>query len=316
MKVLVAGATGALGRPLVRQLLDAGYPVIAVTRSPDQAQLLTQQGAIAVLLDMLDAAAVQSALHRLQPHVVIDVLTALPQQLTPDTMAAAAALDDRTRRSGGGHLLMAAQAAGVRRYLLQSSAFWYAPGSGLAAEETPFAAAAPPAIAASIALYAALEQRLASAQDIEGLALRYGFLYGAGTWYAPEGAVAHQVRQQQLPVVGAGQGVWSWVHVDDAAAATVAAVEKGAVGAYNIVDDTPRQQHVWLPAYAHWLGANPPPHVAAADLEQTPGADLVYYATQLRGATNAKAKQALGFQPRSLEWLAAPVSPESAPCTH
>lgn len=311
MKVLVAGATGAIGRPLVRQLLDAGYEVIAVTRSPDKAHYLNQQGAIAVLLDMLDADAVQSAVHRIQPDAVIDVLTALPQQLTPEAMAAAASLDDRTRRIGGGNLLTAAQAAGVRRYLLQSSAFWYEPGSGLATETTPFAAATPPAIAASINLYTDLEQRLASAQDVEGIALRYGFLYGAGTWYAPDGAVADQVRQQQFPVVGAGQGVWSWVHVDDAAAATVAAVEKGVAGAYNVVDDRPLPQQIWLPTYAHWLGANPPPHVAAEELLQTPGADLVYYATQLRGAANAKAKQTLGFQPRSLEWNAVPPPPHA-----
>ncbi len=303
MKVFVAGATGAIGRPLVRQLLDAGYEVIGMTRSSHRANLLTEQGAIAEQLDIFDADAVQSALHRLQPDVVIDLLTALPKQLTPESMAIAASLDDRTRRIGGGNLHTAAQQVGVRRYILQSSAFWYEAGIGFANEETPFASEVPPAIAASIKMYADLEERLFSTHDLEGIALRYGFLYGEGTWYASDGTVANQVRQQQFPVVGDGQGVWSWVHVEDAAKATVAAIPKGHLGAYNIVDDTPLQQKIWLPAYAQWLGAKPPLQVSVEHTLQTQGADLVYYATQLRGASNTKAKQALGFQPRSLEWL-------------
>ncbi|MBW4521025.1 MAG: NAD(P)-dependent oxidoreductase [Scytolyngbya sp. HA4215-MV1] len=304
MKVFIAGATGAIGRPLICQLLDAGYDAFGMTRSVYRAHLLTQQGAIAELLDIFDADAVQSALQRIQPDVVIDLLTALPKQLTPESIAAAAALDERTRRIGGSNLQSAAQKVGVRRYILQSSAFWYAPGVGLADESTPFASEVPSAISDSIKMYADLEQRVFSAHDLEGIALRYGFLYGAGTWYAPDGAIASQVRQQQFPLVGNGQGIWSWVHVEDAAAATVAAVEKGTPGAFNIVDDTPLQQQVWLPAYAQWLGAKPPLHVSVENTLQVQGADLVYYATQLRGASNAKAKRELGFQPRSREWLA------------
>ncbi|HEY9659806.1 MAG TPA: NAD(P)-dependent oxidoreductase [Allocoleopsis sp.] len=307
MKVFVAGATGVIGRPLVRQFLQAGYKVIGMTRSIHKANLLTQQGAIAELLDIFDVDAVQSTLRRVQPDVVIDLLTALPKQLTPESMAVAAPLDNRTRRIGGGNLHTAAQQVGVRCYILQSSAFWYAPGLGLANEESPFASEVPSAIAASIKMYADLEQRVFSTHELEGIALRYGFLYGAGTWYAPDGAVARQVRQQQFPMVGDGQGMWSWVHVEDAAAAMVAAVEKGTPGAYNIVDDTPLQQKSWLPAYARWLGAKPPLQVSVEDTLQAQGADLVYYATQLRGASNAKAKRELGFQPRSLEWLSAAV---------
>jgi nucleoside-diphosphate-sugar epimerase len=307
MKVFVAGATGAIGRPLVRQLLEAGYDVIGMTRSAHRAHRLTEQRAIAERLDIFDADAVEAAFLRLQPDVVIDVLTALPQQLTPEAMAVAATLDERTRRMGGGHLQTAAQRVGVRRYLLQSSAFWYRPGMGLADEETPFAAEVPPAIAASIKMYADLERRIFSTPDVEGIALRYGFLYGEGTWYAADGSVASQVRQQQFPVVGNGQGTWSWVHVEDAAAATVAAVEKGAAGAYNIVDDTPLKQNIWLPAYAQWLGAAPPLQVSVETILQTQGADPVYYATQLRGASNTKAKRELGFQSRSIEWLSARV---------
>ncbi|HEY9652769.1 MAG TPA: NAD(P)-dependent oxidoreductase, partial [Coleofasciculaceae cyanobacterium] len=304
----VAGATGAMGRPLIRQLLNAGYDVIGMTRSPHKASFLAEQGALPEILDIFDADAVRAVFLRTQPNVVIDVLTALPKTLTRESMIAAAALDDRTRRVGGTNLQAAAQSVGVHRYILQSSAFWYAPGIGLADESTAFALEASPAIASGTRMYADLEQRVLSANSLEGIALRYGFFYGSETWYASNGAIANQVRKQEFPIVGDGQGVWSWVHIEDAAAATVAAVEQGKAGAYNIVDDRPLEQRVWLPAYAGWLGANPPQRVSVEDTLQTQGADAVYYATQLRGASNTKAKRELGFQPRSLEWLTTAIS--------
>lgn len=303
MKILVAGATGAIGRPLITKLIQAGYDVTGLTRSPKNANFLTQQGATPEIIDIFDADAVHTTLSRIQPEVVIDLLTALPKKYTPESMIAATALDHRTRKEGGANLQMAAQAAGVRRYLLQSSAFWYAPGVGLADEETPFAFDSTPAIAAGTRMYADIEHRLLSASTLEGVVLRYGFLYGSGTWYASDGDMANLVRQQQFPIVGDGQGVWSWIHVEDAAAATVAAVEQGELGVYNIVDDRPLELRMWLSAYADWLGAKPPLWVSVADTLKTQGADAVYYATQLRGASNLKAKREINFQPRSLQWL-------------
>ncbi|MBD2451258.1 NAD(P)-dependent oxidoreductase [Nostoc sp. FACHB-152] len=303
MKVLIAGATGAIGRPLVTQLIQAEYDVTGLTRSPQNANFLTQQGAKSEIIDIFDADAVHTTLSRIQPEVVIDLLTALPKNYAPESMSAATALDHRTRREGGANLQIAAQAAGVRRYILQSSAFWYAPGIGLADEETPFAFDSTPGIAAGTRMYADIEHRLLSANTLEGIVLRYGLFYGTGTWYASDGDMANMVRKQQFPIVGDGQGVWSWIHVEDAAAATVAAIEQGKLGIYNIVDDRPLELRVWLSAYADWLGAKPPVQVSVADTLKTQGADAVYYATQLRGASNLKAKREINFQPRSLQWL-------------
>lgn len=303
MKIFIAGATGAIGRPLIGQLITAGYHVVGMTRSSQRAHFLAEQGVIPEIIDVFDAAAVHSVLNRIKPDVVIDQLTALPRTYTRKSMSASASLNDRTHQEGGANLLAAAQAVGVQRYIIQSCAFWYAPGSGLATEATPFAFNSSPAIAAGTRMYANLEQRVLSARGLEGIALRYGFFYGPGTWYAVNGDMAQQVCQQQFPIVGDGRGVWSWVHIEDAAAATVAAVEQGASGVYNIVDDNPAQMDVWLPAYARWLEAKPPFRVSLEETLQTQDADAVYYATLLRGASNVKAKCELGFEPRSLEWL-------------
>jgi 2-alkyl-3-oxoalkanoate reductase len=174
-------------------------------------------------------------------------------------------------------------------------------GSGLADEDEAFAFAASPAVAAGTRRYAELEQTAAAA-CVEFVALRYGFFYGPGTWFDSAGDMGEQVRRQQVPIIGDGQGVWSWVHIDDAAAATATALEC-APGAYNVVDDNPAPQQRWLPAFAHALGAAPPPRVTEAQALAASGPDAVYYATRLRGAANGKAKRELDFCPRRLEWL-------------
>jgi len=304
MKVFVAGATGAIGRPLVAHLLQAGYDVFGMTRSETRGQRLAEQGAMPVVMDIFDAVAVDHALRRIEPEVVIDQLTALPQTYTRQSMQASADTNARTRLEGGLILQSAAATVGTRQYIVQSCGFWYVPGEGLADEDTSFAFESSPAIAAGTRMYTNLENRLVAAKMLEGIVLRYGFFYGPGTWYDREGNMAQQVRQQQFPIVGDGKGVWSWVHVDDAAAATVAALEQGKPGIYNIVDDDPISLRGWLPAYANWLNAPSPPVVS----EETQDADTVYYATRLRGASNTKAKQGLDWQPRSLEWLAQPAS--------
>jgi nucleoside-diphosphate-sugar epimerase len=189
----------------------------------------------------------------------------------------------------------------VRRYLLQSSGFWYAPGEGLADEGEPFAYAASRAVAAGSRRYAELERTAATA-GIDFVALRYGFFYGPGTWFNADGDIGDQVRRRQVPVIGEGQGVWNWVHIEDAAAATTAALDC-APGAYNLVDDDPSPQHRWLPAFASAVGAPLPPRISEAEAMVTLGPDTVYYATRLRGAANAKAKRELNFRPRPLEWL-------------
>ncbi len=148
-----------------------------------------------------------------------------------------------------------------------------------------------------------IERRLLTTPNLEGIALRYGFFYGPGTWFAPDGDVAQQVRQQQFPIVGNGEGVWSWLHIEDAAIATVAAAERGNPGVYLITDDRPLQVREWLPAFAQWINAPPPPQISVEDALKASGADAVYYGTQMRGVSNAKAKRELNFQPRPLEWI-------------
>ena len=304
MKVFIAGATGAIGRPLVRALIAAGHDVVGMTSSDRGLQVLRKSGAGAILLNALDSGAVQAAMERERPDAVIEELTSLPKHYTPEEMRAAAGRDRTVRIEGGRNVQNAARAAGAHRYIVQSTGFFYNAGSGLATEADPLALDASPAIAASVRTYTQIEQRVLGAPDLEGIALRYGFFYGPGTYQDPNnGSISQQVRQQKYPVIGSGRGVFSFVHVEDAAAATVAALESDP-GIYNIVDDDPSEMIIWLPAFANTIGAPEPPRVSDEEALQTAGPDSVYYATRLRGASNTKAKRELGFAPRRLEWLA------------
>src|SRR5690242_86303 len=262
MKIFVAGGTGAIGRPLIAELLAKGHALVALTRSREKAQALVQQRIEPAIADVFDADAVKAVVTRAQPEVVIEQLTALPRTYTRESMKAAAALNNRIRLEGGANVLAAAQAAGVRRYLRQSVAFYAIPGPGLANEDTPLAFDASPAVAAGARELAELEGPLLETHNLEGIVLRYGFFYGPGTWFNPDGDVAEQVRQQQYPIIGNGEGVWSWLHIEDAALATIAAVEQGNPGIYLIANDQPLALHEWLPAFARWLNAPPPPRVS------------------------------------------------------
>src|SRR5918998_497361 len=303
MKIFVAGGTGAVGRPLMAELLARGHAPVVLTRSPEKARALAEQGVEPAVADVFDGDAVKAALNRAKPEVVIEQLTALPRTYTRESLSATGTHNTRLRLEGGANVLAAGQAAGVRRYLRQSIALWAAPGPGLADEETPLAFDASPAVAADARIVTELEQRLLGNPDIEGIALRYGFFYGPGTYFTPDGDVARQVRQQQFPIVGDGKGVWSWLHIEDAAIATVAAAEQGNPGIYLIANDQPLAVREWLPAFARWLNAPPPPRVSVENALKASGADAVYYGTQMRGVSNAKAKRELNFQPRPLEWI-------------
>lgn len=304
MKVLLAGATGAIGTPLIGKLLTAGHAVFGMTQSSERAADLNAKGAEAVVADVVDAASVLDAISRLRPEAIINELTALPKHYTPEEMKAAAPRDTEVRMKGNANLLAAARAANCRRYILQSAAYWYAPGSKPADENWPFAFDATPGIAAGCRRYAELEASILKQPEMEGVMMRYGFFYGPGTWFAKDGDVGHQVRRGQVPVIGGGRGVWSWIHIEDAASATVAALH-ATPGAYNIVDDQPVEQRTWLPAFARYVGAPEPPHVSEEDAVKQASADSVYYATRLAAASNQKAKRELGFNPRPLEWLGA-----------
>jgi nucleoside-diphosphate-sugar epimerase len=302
MRILIAGATGAIGQPLVRRLKARQHEVFALTRSPESAAALNEIGAEAVIADVLDAATVKAAVGRIRPHAVINELTSLPRHYTRAEMKAAAERDRKVRVEGNINLLAVLRDTGVRRYLLQSSGFWYEPGAGLADESVPFISSASPAVEASVGTYQQLEARASATAGIEFVALRYGLFYGPGTWYTLEGGIGDQVRQQQIRIVGEGQGVYNFVHIDDAAQATAAALECPP-GAYNIVDGNPSPQHLWLTAFARAAGAPAPPRLSEEEALRTLGPDAVYYATRLRGASNEKARRELEFRPRPLEWL-------------
>lgn len=301
MRVFVAGATGAIGEPLIAELLKQHHTVIGMTTSEAGARLLESQGASAAIVDAFDPKALEAALRQSAAEAVIDELTSLPKEQSD--MPKYAAGDKRLRLEGGGNLYRAAIATGVRRYLQQSSGFFLkSPAGTLADESSPLDIHATPGVAAASQTYAELESRLFSSPAIEGVALRYGFFYGPKTWYRPGGSAADMAIHQQLPIVGDGRGISSFVHIHDAAIATVAALT-AEPGVYNLVDDDPSPQNIWLPAFANFVGAPPPPHLTEAEAKAAAGDDAVYYANGLSGASNAKAKRTLAWTPRRLEWL-------------
>ena len=304
MRILLAGATGAIGRPLIRGLKQRGHTVIGLVRSAERARLLDEMDAEAVIGDASDGASIRAAIARVRPEAVINELTSLPRHYTAAAMKAAADRDSKVRREGNVNLLTAMRENAVRRYVLQASGFWYAPGPGFADESSPLAVDGSPGVAASVRTYLELESAAFRSSEIECIAMRYGFFYGPGTWYTSEADMGQQVRRQEVPIIGAGQGVHSFVHIEDAASATVAALEC-APGAYNIVDDHPSSQRVWLQAFARACMAPEPPQITEQQALATSGADSVYYATRLRGASNEKARRELNFRPRPLEWLQA-----------
>ena len=302
MRVFVAGATGNIGRHLVPKLIEAGHEVTGMTRSEERAGRLRESGASAVVCDAFDADGVRRAVAESGAEVVVHELTALPEVLDfrkPELWEPT----HRLRREGTRILIDAARAAGARRMVVQSIAFALAPtGDSVKDEEAPLAADEPGLAGEIASVVAEMEDAVTGTEGIDGLVLRYGQFYGPGTYYAPDGATAKQVRKGQFPIVGGGDGVFSFVHIDDAADATVAAVERGAPGIYNVVDDEPAPVREWLPVYAETLGAKRPRKVPRWLARIVAGKDAANAATTMRGASNAKAKAELGWQPRYPTW--------------
>lgn len=307
MKVFVAGASGAIGVPLMTALIANGHEATGMTRSRDQAAKLSNLGAKVAIVNAFDAEAVAGAIRIAQPEVVIDELTSLPKD--PADYGSAFENDRRLRLEAGTILHQAAMAAGVRRYIQQSSGYFLKAPQGLADEAAGLITDASPGIAGGVKMYAAVEERLAQSGRMEGVALRYGIFYGPNTWYSPEGAAADHVRRQEFPIIGEGNGIWSFVHVHDAAIGTLAAMTS-PVGVYNVVDDDPSAVRDWLPAFARSIGAPEPPRLSLEEAIKVAGEDAVYYGTKLRGASNARARKLLNFRPRRLEWLSE-LSPQS-----
>src|SRR5262245_59087206 len=300
MKIFVAGATGAVGLPLVRALCTLGYDVTGMTRAGSGAYRLRELGASISAADAFDPKAVHDAIAAAAPDVVIDQLTWLPAN--PADIIESMPNDTRLHREGGGNLLAAAKDLGVKRYILQSRGFYLdAPAGQLADETAKLRYHAPGEIGESTRAIGAYEDRVLASAGMEGLVLRYGFFYGPGTWYRPDGAIAEQVRNRESAIIGDGNAVWSFVHIDDAVAATVASVT-AEPGIYNVVDDDPVAISKWLPAFARWVDAPEPSRVAVEEALKTVGEEAVYYHTKLTGASNRRAKIELGFAPRPLLW--------------
>jgi nucleoside-diphosphate-sugar epimerase len=302
MRVFVAGATGVIGRRLVPQLTQAGHEVVGMTRSEERAQALREQGAEAVVCDAFDADGLENAVRDARPEVVIHQLTDIPKAINPKKMEEQFATNDRLRTEGTRNLARAARAAGARRLIAQSIAFAYAPGPTLRGETDPLFLDAPQPWKRSVEAVHALERETLETEGVEGIVLRYGYFYGPGSAYAPGGSAAEMVGKRGFPVVGGGSAVYSFIHVDDAAAATVAALSGGSAGIYNVVDDEPAPVHDWLPAYAEAIDAAPPRRVPKFIARLVAGRLAVYMMTEMQGATNEKAKRELGWSPRWSSW--------------
>jgi nucleoside-diphosphate-sugar epimerase len=303
VKVFFAGATGALGRRLLPLLIQAGHEVTAMTRSEARIERLRSSGATPVVCDVFDADALRDAVVAASPQVVLHELTDLPPNIDPRKADEQTAGNDRIRTEGTRNLVSAALAAGASRMVAQSIAFAYAPaGDPVKNEDDPLFDKAPWPFSRSVEALHELEGAVTQTEGIDGLVLRYGFFYGPGTGYAPDAYWADQVRGRRFPIVGSGDGIFSYIHIDDAAAATLAAVERGRPGIYNVVDDDPAPVREWLPIYAEILGAKKPRRVPAFIARFVAGKYAVMLATQLRGASNAKAKQELGWTPRYASW--------------
>jgi len=305
MKVFVAGATGALGRQLVPMLVRGGHEVVGMTRTGSKRELLASLGARPVVADALDPEAVGRVVSQAEPEVLVHELTAIPASVNLRRMERDFAPTNRLRTEGTDHLLSAGRAAGVRRFVAQSFASYFArSGGAVKREDDPFDPDPPAAVRATLAAIRHVEDAVTGAGWVEGVVLRYGAFYGPGTSLAvnPPGEIVELIRRRRFPIVGSGAGVWSFVHIEDAATATVDAVERGARGIYHVVDDDPAPVREWLPVAAAALGAKPPRRLPRWLGRLAAGEVAAMMLTEARGASNAKARRELGWRPRYPSW--------------
>jgi nucleoside-diphosphate-sugar epimerase len=301
MRVFVAGAGGAIGKPLVRQLVAAGHEVTGMTRRQERAEEIRAAGAEAVVCDVFDAEALREAVVAAAPEAVVHALTALPPKFSPRSDYLAAT--NRIRVEGTRNLVAAAKAAGARRLVAESVSFFYRPQGGwVKDEEAPLNRDVAGRFGVALEAIAELERQVLGVERLEGVVLRYGWLYGPDTYFDRDGQQAEEVRKRRLPIVGKGTGTFSFIHVEDAASATVAALERGAPGIYNVVDDEPAPLREWVPVYAEALGAKAPRKVPVWLARLVAGKDVAAAAVGMRGASNAKAKRELGWEPAHPSW--------------
>ncbi len=303
MKVFVAGATGAMGKQLVPRLVAAGHEVVGMTSKEANRGLVADLGATPAVADALDSDQVAEAVGRAGPEVIVHELTAIGS-IDMRHFDRDFALTNRLRTEGTDHLLSAGRAAGARRFVAQSAVygFYARTGGAVKSEEDPLDPSPPPELRGSMAAVRHLEEAVLGATWAEGIVLRYGAFYGPGTSMSAGGEQYEMVRKRKFPLVGNGAGVWSFVHIADAAEATVAAVDHGKPGIYNVVDDDPAPVSEWLPALAQALGAKKPMRVPRFIGRMFAGEAGAVFMTEIRGASNAKAKRDLGWQPQHGSW--------------
>lgn len=304
MKVLVAGATGVLGRNLVPKLIAAGHEVAGTTRTPSRERALRRAGATPFVVDVLDPEAVARAVASFEPEAIVHEATAL-SSVDVRNFERSFALTNRLRTEGTDHLLAAGRAVGVRRFVAQSFAGWPFARSGplVKTEEDPLDPEPIAPMRTTLAALRHLEAAVLGADWTEGIVLRYGALYGPGTSLSADGGeMTDMIRRRFFPIVGSGEGMSSFIHVADAADATVAAVERGTRGVYQVVDDEPAPIREWLPVVAAALGAPPPRRVPRWLGRLLAGEAIVTISTETRGATNERAKRVLGWAPRHASW--------------
>jgi nucleoside-diphosphate-sugar epimerase len=305
MKVFVAGATGVVGKRLVPLLVSSGYQVMGSTHSPGKETWLREVGATPVAVDALDRTAVKQAVMRAAPDVVIHEMTSLTGAKSFKKFDDEFALTNRLRTEGTDYLLDAARTAGVKRFIAQSYGNWNyeRTGSGLKSEDDPFDPNPPANQRQTLEAIVYLEQAVTGASDLEGIALRHANHYGPGTGFSLDGDLVQLIRKRRLPVIGDGAGVWAFIHVDDLAQATIAALARGKPGGvYNIVDDEPVPAATWIPGLADAVGAKPPRHVPVWLGRLAAGEVGVSMMTQIRGTSNARAKRELGWEPHYKSW--------------
>jgi nucleoside-diphosphate-sugar epimerase len=304
MRVFVAGGTGVVGRPLVPRLVDSGHDVVATTRSPARARWLEAIGAEAVVVDGLETGALTRAVVAAAPEVVIHHMTGLSGLKSFKRFDAEFAVTNQLRKAGTDDLLEGARVVGVRRFIAQSFGNWnyQRTGADSKTEQDPMDPDPPAKQRLSLDAIRYQEAAVLGADGMEGIALRCGNFYGPGTGLSLDGALVAVVRKRRLPIVGDGAGIWSFIHVDDVATATIAAMEQGERGVYNVVDDEPAPVSVWLPDLARAVGAKPPRHVPVWIGRLAIGEVGISMMTQIRGASNAKAKRELGWAPHYASW--------------
>jgi 2-alkyl-3-oxoalkanoate reductase len=303
VKVFVAGATGVIGTPLVRRLVEAGHEVAGTTRSPQRGGELNELGVTPVVLDARDLGALRAAVIEAAPEVVINQLTNLPDKINYRKPAETFGPTNELRGTVGPALAGAAAETGARRLISQSVCFYYASTGKRTHTEDDSLLELPPDNPAGRGMVAtqSLEQATVDTPGLEGVVLRYGYFYGPGVRSVPGGFELDELRRRRYPIVGEGTGIFSLIHIDDAAGATMAALERGT-GIYNICDDEPATQAELLPAYAEALGAKPPRRIPVWLAGLIAGKQAARLATRLEGASNEKAKRELGWQPRYPSW--------------